>query len=162
MHLSKQHYVAIFAQPDAPAFSLDGTDCNVYWLHCPKELQSDYLALYRRAKQANPAIGACVLLPFKLPLTHIDLVKGFKLVHTFGRNTPMYYDHVNNTVVRSKCTMALWYDTPVRTLTDETKINTTATAVDTATSSLEAATTTSCNGSWCQYIGALRFRSCRL
>jgi hypothetical protein len=30
-----------FCTPAEPAFSVNGTDCNVYWLHCPKDLQSD-------------------------------------------------------------------------------------------------------------------------
>lgn len=103
-----------FCQPNAPIFEHTAPDCNVYWIHCPKQLQSDYLALYRKAKLRNPTIGACVLLPFKLPLTQIDSVKGFKLIHTYARNTLLFTDPLTGSAVRTKCTMALWYDPPVR------------------------------------------------
>lgn len=110
---------ATYYTPTAcPFVNPSGNDCNVYWLHCPKDIQYEYLALYSRAKTLNPSIGICVLLPFKLPVTHLHAIKGFKLLHTYGRNTLLFANPHTGATVRSKCSLALWYDPPVR---DQTK-----------------------------------------
>lgn len=112
---------ATYYEPHCNAFANSATATasnEVYWLNCPRDRQTEYLTLYRKAKQSNPYIGACVLLPFKLPLTTIDLVKGFKLIHTYARNTVMFTDPATGAPVRSKCTLALWYDPPEQTASE--------------------------------------------
>ena len=111
---SKTAVCATYHEPPAQPFATaeavlePGKAPTVYWIHCPKSLQPEYIRLYKRHKLTSQGVGACVLLPYKLPVSKVDLVKGMRLLHVYSRNTLLFADPVTGNTVRSRCTMARW------------------------------------------------------
>jgi hypothetical protein len=75
-------------------------------------VRADYLGLHRRYKIAHPSVGACVLLPFKLPAHQLDFIKRMQLMHVYSTGTQLFTDPATNKPVRCRCTFALWHDAP--------------------------------------------------